>query len=290
MNPLFNNREIATFFWGGLLAFWLFRKKSVSAPFASVFRQMLHWKIFVPFLLLFAYVALCVTTFQRLGVWEPAHLKATIYWTLGSGVVLMMKLLGEERNIHQLKGILCDCFRILVVIEFLVGLYTFALWVELILVPVVALLACMQAVAEHEKKPGIEAVRKLLDGALILIGVIILANTARQIAAEPGTVWAGETFRDFIIPILLTLSFLPFLYLAKLLYMYEMLFVRISIIHQQDPDFQRRVKRASIRACKLNLWALDRWGSYLPTKLALLDSPEDFQSVLLDFKKGSRHA
>jgi len=283
VNNLFNNREISTLFWLSVLAVWALRQEHLRQSFARIPKAFWKWRIVVLTLFLMLYVAACAYGMNRIGLWNPSHLKGTLLWFLGSGYVMFVQLLGEERNLGLLREIGFKCFKLILVMEFLIGMYVFSLPVELVFVPFLSLVVMMKAIADTEVEKDYRAVQKLLDGILIIIGFVLVYHTVREAASEPGRLLASKTLKDFALPIWLTLSFLPVLYLGKLAAMYQVLFVRISFLINHDERVQRYVKWKTLLLCRLNVWRLERWGRYLPTKLCFIEDRDDVQNVIRRF-------
>jgi len=71
-----------------------------------------------------------------------------------------------------------------------------------------------------------------------------------------------ENFEYFILPILLSITFLPFVYFVALYSSYEMLFVRLQLFIS-DAAVLKYAKRKTAYAFNLNLWELNNWSKYI---------------------------
>lgn len=94
---------------------------------------------------------------------------------------------------------------------------------------------------------------------LVLIGVALYRAVA--------DVYAFATFQtlgDFLLPILLSALYLPFVYAWALFLAYEMLFARIGI-HNQDRQLARYLKRRVLVTFHGRLWHLLRWSGGTPS-------------------------
>jgi len=72
--------------------------------------------------------------FYRIGFWQDALLGETIIWIFGVGFALLINA-GRTNEKDFFKKAILDNIKIVVIIEFLVNIYVFDLWAELILVP-----------------------------------------------------------------------------------------------------------------------------------------------------------
>jgi hypothetical protein len=111
-------------------------------------------------------------------------------------------------------------------LEFLVGVKTFNLFFELLLQPVVVLLAMMVAVAET--KPELRPTKRLAEFLLGLVGLLLLVLTIRSIVVDRETVDVGLQVRQLALPVWLTLVSLPFLYVLALYAEHQTAFIRMS--------------------------------------------------------------
>jgi hypothetical protein len=68
-----------------------------------------------------------------------------------------------------------------------------------------------------------------------------------------------STLENFIIPILLTLTFLPFVYLVAVYVAYENLFIRLQFFIK-DPSLLKYTKKRILQVFHFRLVALDEWS------------------------------
>ena len=96
-----------------------------------------------------AYSAGVVYLAWRLGLWHTTAMKETVYWFVGSAVVLVGNATTESpRDPGYFKKLLRHAVRLTIIIDFIVNLYVFPILVEFVLVPVALLFVVLQAMAE----------------------------------------------------------------------------------------------------------------------------------------------
>jgi hypothetical protein len=61
------------------------------------------------------------------------------------------------------KNSVIDNLKLLAILQFVVGVYTFPIWIEILLVPVLALISAMLAIAENEKISPSQKPSKILS-------------------------------------------------------------------------------------------------------------------------------
>jgi hypothetical protein len=69
-----------------------------------------------------------------------------------------------------------------------------------------------------------------------------------------------SNLREFLVPILLSLLFLPFIFIFSVYVTYEIIFLRLSWLFNDDKDLRRYAKFQAIFNFKLNITLLRRWA------------------------------
>ena len=167
-------------------------------------------------------------------------------------------------------------------LTFIINLYVFNLVIELILVPLVAFLAMLGAVAvtKTEYKP----VKHLINGITFAIGVALVAYAAVGIATDFHGFATLKSLQDFMTPVVLTLTLLPLAYLLALYSAYESLFVWLGMRLGSDRQLIAYAKRQIMSACRLRLSRLGRFSKDFAHKIGPADSPEDIANIVSGFR------
>jgi len=286
MSNLFNNREIATGIWLMIVVLWAGKIVGVREAFANVLKAFLHPKIIVPILLLVGYLWIEVLLFKHWNLWDMSLLKDTIYWGALTGFVLFMNFMGEKETIQFLKKTAFECVAAPVFIQILLNLYTFPLFGELIFMPVIALLAMMIVIAET--KPEYAPAKKLFDGILVSIGLGMTIYLIRMTWLHHSELSLSNLLLSVLLPILLTVFFLPFLYIAKLIANYEMFFVRLQL-HILDDDLLNYTRFKTLTHCHINLPRLDRFERFLLNHVWDTRNRDGINRIITNFKSGQNY-
>ena len=257
MTDLFNNREIATGIWLVIVAIFAGRSKAVRESMADLSKMFTNPKIAVPILLMVAYVGLEVVFLKRLSFWDTSLLKDTLYWFILSGFALLMNIIGEKEPGKFFKETVLQCVGITVALEFLLNLYTLPLLGEFFLLPVLFLIAAASVMAEND--PKYAPVGKLSSGIQSVLGVLLFVYVGWSLYVNHAELTSRTTLDSFLLPILLTLLFLPFLYFTKLVAVYELFFVRLQIFIREDNKLRAYVRRKALLQCHFDLFKLARF-------------------------------
>jgi hypothetical protein len=271
----FNNREIAAVLWGVAFAVWVVRKAKIGDPLRSLVKAFLAKKILIPFLFMALYVWGATYLLSLIRVWEPSLLKDTLLWFVGVGLVMFVNLNKAQDDEKFFRNIVLDNLKLVAVLEFVVNFYTFPLWLELILVPIVTMVVVTKAVADTDRQYA--SVSRLFESITVIYGAAVLAFSIYHAVTDFSGFATAENARSFLLPIALTFLHFPFIYLFALIAKYEMVFVRLHIFNS-DEALLRYAKRRILMHFHLNLRSLSRWSRRVGSLKA--DSKEDVQSLL----------
>ena len=118
----------------------------------------------------------------------------------------------------------------------------------------------MSAIAESDEK-HIQA-KKFLDGLMVFFGMTSIAYTAYMLITSFNVFSQESTVYDFIVPPLLTLCYLPFIFMVMVYSAYEQAFVRL-LFAIKDNKLRLTAKIYSILFFNLRLALLERWLNHI---------------------------
>lgn len=231
-----NNREIVLLIYLGLVltAILLWRKGRSSA--LNVIRAFFAFKLSIVWLFMSLYVAGSVWLLACLGLWDWPNLKSTLPWWMMVGFTCVWKAQKIQDQPHILRQLIRETLTLSAVIIFIAELVSFPLFVELLLFPFLAGLTLFITTAESQMStPGIHQLVQLLRSLQILIGFTILSISYWFVASDITKFWSLNTLREFGLPLMLWIMFVPFLYLLAVYMTYEASFMRLKIRPKQAP-------------------------------------------------------
>ena len=237
----FSHREIATGIWVSVGLLLCILSKKIRSSFVGVLKALLHWKLALLFGSTILHVSALCWLFSTLELWGPGQLTATFLWTFLSGFSLVGRTLSAGEDQGYFKHLFLDCLKISVVFEFLIVGYSFSLPIELVLVPFMTFLAVM--IELSQTKVEYASAKKLFEWIAIVITVIILWNVVESIWDQPDAFFTTETGRNFLLPGLLTVASIPFLYFWYCYSQIENARIRIDLKTFQSEDLKRYARR-----------------------------------------------
>lgn len=249
---IFSNRELALLIWGVTILTALLFVKSIRKSSKQLLKALFVKQIITVLILLIMFIALIILFFYKINLWDKSLLKDTIFWFLGVALVLSYKA-NNAKDFAFFKEIIKDTIKWTIVLEFLINFYTFGLLTELILLPIMVIIGLLQTVSELDKKN--EQVTKLLKNVTALFGLIVLTYVSYKTFTDYKMLFDANNLFSFLLPIILTVVVLPFIYILALYINYETLFVRIKFI-SKDKTVKRRLKKEILLVANFNIETL----------------------------------
>ena len=262
MTPIeiFNNREIALAIWIFGIFAWALTMPKFRGAMGAFSRHSGKKAILVALGLMVAYIGSVVWLLNEASFWHIGQLKNTVIWAASVAAVLLIRLASRSEDRDFFKQIIRDNLKLIVVLEFIVSFHTFSLLTELLLLPIVALIAGMLVIAESDAKH--KAVEQILNFILVGVGVLLIGNALFDLISDFSAFSTQETLADFSLPPILSFLFLPFLYVADLYLSYEQSFVKVALFID-DNRLRTYAKVKAILHYGLEITLLTRWAKRL---------------------------
>ncbi len=186
---LFSNREIAILILvAGIMGYALTKE-----DFRRSLRALVRSAVAGPLVNIYAamafYLAGILYVLNAVGLWDLSQLKPTIIWTFSIALISALRANKIFDDPSYFKRAVEDNLKLIIVLEFILGFYTFPLWGELVLVPVSTFLGSMAIFSEG--KDEYQPTKKVFDTLLFLLGVFVIGFAGYKL-------WVGfEEFATF---------------------------------------------------------------------------------------------
>lgn len=274
---LLTNREIAILIWLTILLVAILSQKNVRSSVFDLLKAL--FAIFPSIATMLLYVFLIVLVLYFDGFWDVTLLKDTILWVIGGAFIMLYnssKVMADER---YLKHILLQNLTMFIIVEYIISQYVFALWFELLLIPVLTILGALQAVAGADEKNIV--VKRFLDGLLGVIGILLILHAVYGVVLDIKGFATSDTLRSIMLAPILSLTFLPFFYGFVLWMKYGMVFVRCKVF-TDNASLLRYAKWRIFLACGLSLQNINVWSQNMGA--LHLESRDDVRRRIQLFK------
>jgi hypothetical protein len=260
MGEILNNREIAMGLWLGGLLTWGATKSWFRTSLGGVVRAFFQRQILTMFSVMVGYIVLVVMTLNHFGLWEARQTKDTIIWAVVVGGASMFRLMSIARDSSFFIETIKDNLKLVVFIEFVVSVFVFSLPIELVIVPLFTFLALLLVFSERDPKHRI--VTSILNGIMIVAGAGLLIHAVYKMAADFREFSTLETLADFSLTPVLTICFIPFLFVAARYAHHQNFLIRLSQAIK-DARLRRYAYRMAMLRFRFDVSSLDRWSTCL---------------------------
>lgn len=246
-----NNRELATYIWLFIFIIFIFSVQSIRKGLVDLLKIISSSNILFPIVIMATYIVLVIYLMYLVNFWNKTLAKDSIIWFIGVGVVMFFNANKATKDEYHFKEIVKENIKLTIIVEFIINLYVFSLPVELFILPFISLLVLMQVVSQHNEK--YKVVEKFIINFLSIIGLIIIAHAIYKLCTDFYTFTTLENLRGFLFPIILTLAYIPFIYLLALYIIYEEFFIRIDNAYRHNTLMAKYAKWKVFRVGLLNL-------------------------------------
>ncbi|MCT4555737.1 MAG: hypothetical protein N4A53_13705 [Pelagimonas sp.] len=211
LTDTFSNREIASGVWVLVSFFGVLCIGSARQIIPDLLKAALHWRLIILFGSFALWVSGMAWLYGQIGLWSDEQVFATIIWTVLNGFALLGRSLNAAEDDHYFKKLIKDNFRLTGAFEFVFVAFSFSLIAELFLVPTLAFLGLLAAVAGAEEKT--KSVKIFLEYLIAAFVIYVIYLSVRQIFDAPEQFFTASTGRNMILPILFSIGAVPLIYI-----------------------------------------------------------------------------
>lgn len=274
------NREWSVLLWTVVILGFAFWKAKPWALLKS-FVDILASKVIVIFFGSMALFVLgCVWLLWTAGFWTPQNLKTTIWWVLSFAIVSLVQVNNAQDEPDHFRRIWREVISANIFIAFIASTFVFSLLVELALVPLATLASLMLVLAERDPKAA--PVRSFLNGLILILGAAILGNAVWQASHKLREIATVATAREFVVPVVLSLLYIPFLYCWHLFLTYQRAFGRITW-SMAGENLIRLAKKRALIAFNADMNGLGQWLRHIA--IFRPESEQDVVSSIAEIKR-----
>ncbi|WP_148212885.1 hypothetical protein [Citrifermentans bemidjiense] len=244
-----NNREWASLILIGVLAAWLLPQPHIRHSIRSVIRSAMSPKLLIIWISYVLWIALFVFLAQWQCLWDQSLTKDTVVWAVTVGFVSLAGFTDAHKPGFFSRAV-WKTAGISVLMEYLVNLSAFPLFVEIILQPVIIVFSTAPVLIKtsDEKKKW----QGWSSRFFLILAAALLGNTAISLSSA----WDSIDFRLFVLragwPVGLGLWVLLLVFLWSLVSSYEQAFIRLELA-RPDPQGVWKVKAGLVLGLGPNL-------------------------------------
>lgn len=274
---MLNSRECAIITWVCILYIFIVFNKSTRTEFNNLVKQLFSIEFVKIYIFLFFYIFGIVLLLKSLNIWTGLNLKDTLSWTLFVSTMLMFKSIQIKNVKSFFKDIVKPIFGFSLFIEYLSDNFTFSFLVEFLLIPLFFLLGGMIAISDQKKEYS--QVNRFLKGISILIYLMFFFMIIRNVFYNHEFLFSWGNFQIFIIPIILSILLVPFLYTITWYSNFQNISVTLKNHFKNSETYRYAISKAIIYF-KWDIDGIKRWRKIIQAKY-LFEKKDILQTIYL---------
>ena len=283
---ILSTREWATLIWGCIFMLYVLCHREIRKSLWNVIVIFFDKKLRILWEIILLYVLTITIVFCYLPIWENIYIKDIIIWFLFSGLIYCMNAVSSEADETYIKKILKDNLKFTMILEFFMSTFTFNIWIELAIIPVITIITVMNVIAE--RKEEYKSVHKLLDSILAIAGFWIFYETIKIGINEYKQLNIINTLVSFMIPIVYLILIIPLEYILELYSKYEVLFLRMTFKEEQDKRIRLHHRIAILRECNFSVRKILLFQRDYMIHMYALMKEDEFNQLMQKFRSACK--
>lgn len=280
---IFSTREVVSFIYILLFVLYALSHKKIRESAFKVIQSACTPKLVIPFIIMLLYSSIIVVIICKHPLWDWIYIKDIAIWVLFAGVPVCFNAVSHTIEEHYFRHMITRNLKFTVLVEFFTGTFTFSLFTEFILQPIMTFLVLLQVVSET--KESYKSVYKLLNWVLAIIGFSILGFTIKTALESYESINGVQTIVSFCLPLFLSVLYLPIAHIFAVYSKYETLFLRMSFKEPHDKKLQLLHRCKVILVCKLSYHKICYFtNEYLKNMYVTMENTE-FNTIISNFKE-----
>lgn len=283
---ILSTREWATLIWGCIFMLYVLCHREIRKSLWNVIVIFFDKKLRILWEIILLYVLTITMVFCYLPIWENIYIKDIIIWFLFSGLIYCMNAVSSEADETYIKKMLKDNLKFTMILEFFMSTFTFNIWIELAIIPVITIITVMNVIAE--RKEEYKNVHKLLDSVLAIAGFWIFYETIKIRINEYRQLNIINTLVSFIIPIVYLILIIPLEYALELYSKYELLFLRMTFKEEKDKKTKIRHRVAVICSCRISVRRVLLFQREYMGRMYVKMKDNEFEKLIREFRNACK--
>ena len=252
---MFNSREIANLIWGLIILLILLCSGTIRKSIIGIVKSLFNKHFAYGYIIAIHYILVCIWILYKIKVWDLSLIKDTIMWGLFVALPLMFKAVKTDIFKKFTKEIIKPLIAFSVIFEYIYGLYTFDWRIELLLIPLGIVIGGMLAYNENKREH--RNTYNLLKWISTFLGLISFAFITAHFYNHYIDYINRLILMQFLVPLFLSLMFLPLLYSISMYTQYENSFISLKW-HLNAPDVFKYTMRKAMILFNVDLEGMER--------------------------------
>lgn len=240
------------------LIFIFFYKSTRKAVFDLLMIFFSSKKIVIPFIGMILYLSLILSLILYLlscmGLFNISLIIVAIFWFIIGAIPLFFKandIKKKYKNFFRNNAV--ESIKLPTVVGFLINFYTFNLIAELILILAIIVIVLLITVSKTDEK--YKPAEKFFSIILLIIMIYLILNFIYNLFINPNGLLNINTGITFILPAILTITLLPYIYALALYIEYDTFYSRLKVVFD-DPETYKYIFKKVFKKYNLDFFRL----------------------------------
>ncbi|EDP1795067.1 hypothetical protein F9J41_07045 [Salmonella enterica subsp. enterica serovar Heidelberg] len=234
----------------------LWCKKDIRDSFYQLIKTFFHKQILTVLGFAVVWTSICIVLFYEIGVWSTDNLKTTLVWVITYAFVTIFETHKIKSSKYYFKSQIKETIGLSALLTFILELQGFSFAIEFIIYPIMLFLGLLAVVANTKKET-----EKIGATIKVVLGVFVIFYFAHSFFVSimsPSVTFSWANLTELLTPVLLSFSFMPFIYMLYLYQAYETKLLGLKIYFDDEALFNY-AKKLAICFFRTDLDALNRW-------------------------------
>ncbi|MDR9986386.1 hypothetical protein [Enterobacter hormaechei] len=234
----------------------LWCKKDIRDSFYQLIKTFFHKQILTVLGLAVIWTFICIALFYEIGVWSTNNLKTTLVWVITYAFVTIFETHKIKNSKYYFKSQIKETIGLSALLTFILELQSFSFAIEFIIYPIILFLGLLAVVANTKKET--EKIGATIKVVLGIFGIFYFSHSLVVSIMSPSVTFSWGNLTELLTPVLLSFSFMPFIYMLYLYQSYETNLLSLKIYFDDEALFNY-AKKLAIFFFRTDLDALNRW-------------------------------
>lgn len=249
-----NTREIAIIIWVIIFLIVIFYIKNLRKAALDVVRAFFSTKLIIPFIGMILYISLILYLLSLIGLFNINLIKDAFFWFFIGAIPLFLKAADIKKKYKNFfRNNIFEFIKLTTVFSFFINFYTFNIIIELILQPVIILIVLLIVVSKSQEK--YKPAEKFFSFIFSIIVIYLVFNFLYNIFVNPNGFLKINTGIIYILPPILTITLLPYIYILALYIEYESFYIRLKLLIK-DLNTYKEVFKKVFKKYNLDFFSL----------------------------------
>lgn len=292
LKDTFNNRELAMGIIIIIIILFALSKKEIRKSIKEIIKTLFNKKLIFINIILISYFLVMILILDKVGFWENRLWKDAIIWFLFTAIVYVVNSIGQAKDFNYFRSSINDNIKIFIVLEFILNMYTFSLIGEIVLTIVLSFISISIVLCESIEDintNGSKILINILKWIQTLIVILVLARSIKLISMNTQNILLYDLLKDILLPLILMMMFIPYVYLLVLYSTYEIIFIRLKFKKTINDNIRWYLNLRILLICRLNINRINDFTKKSTILYTNIKTISDVNELIFNYKRSIKH-